>query len=225
MSDWKGKEGLNLRVYIAIGLAWGLAEAGLGIGLRSLCPGAITGSVMTGTAFLFLASACYLRDNFRSLAVLLGIVVALKGISGILLGQSILHGAVLNPVFAFLLESAVFVAMVWTLRRLRSERPLALAVGGGLAGAAAAAVFPVAGMLTGSPVCRVAGTAWPVSVYYAPVAAAVAFLCVPLGWAAGRAMARVMDAPGRKWRLSPAVLDLASGAALAGILAITLLTR
>ena len=89
------------------------------------------------------------------------------------------------------------------------------ALGQGLAGGLSALVainlFPLVKFATGVAPC-VTGTAYPLSLYYAPIAVGLSFLTVPLGARAGAFLARLRGRDRRLRWASPAALALSLGA-------------
>ncbi len=205
---------------VALAALWGVAEAGLGMGLRQ-CAAAVSGTVMTGAALLFLAAGWAVARRAAALVAMAGIASAFKLFDALWLGLPVRHGAVANPMFAFWMETAAFLAIAAILRESLAAKDAGRAVHGAVAALLAVNLFPFVGYVTGIKACVAAGTTTPLSLYYAPFAVILSALTVPLGFRAGAAVRAAADriaaaAPrARRW-VSPA-------AAAAGLGAIVLL--
>ena len=70
--------------------------------------------------------------------------------------------------------------MGWKCKVLPSDRGQAVA--GGMSALLAANLFPLVRFATGIPACVVAGTGYPLSLYYVYIAVAASFVTVPLGF-------------------------------------------
>ncbi|NTU51914.1 MAG: hypothetical protein HGA94_05700, partial [Candidatus Aminicenantes bacterium] len=122
-----------------------------------------------------------------------------------------LHGAIGNPIFAIVMEGAAFVLIVSIVNKALAGKAVGQGIAGGLSALVAVNLFPLVKFATGVAPC-VTGTAYPLSLYYAPIAVALSALTVPLGVRAGTAL-RAFE--GLAWRLrwlSPATLALSFGA-------------
>ena len=173
---------------LALGALWGLAEAGLGMGLRQ-CAAQISGALMTGVALFFLAAGRRLAGRATAVAVMVGTAAAFKLLDALLLGLPVRHGAVANPIFAFVVEGTAFLAVIALIRKELAEKHIGRGLLGGLSALVAVNVFPLVKFATGIPACVVPGTAYPLSLYYAPIAIGASLLTVPLGWLAGERLA------------------------------------
>lgn len=163
------------------GAVWGLSEAALGMGLRS-CASYVSGSLMTGVALFFIA-ACWAVSQ-RVLAVVSLVVIAslFKLFDALLLSLPIQHGAVANPIFAFMMEGAAFLFFVVILRESLKKKAAGHAILGGMSALFAVNLFPLVKYATGVPACVFPGTGYPLSLYYAPLAVFVSLITVPLGF-------------------------------------------
>jgi hypothetical protein len=173
---------------LALGAIWGVSEAGLGMGLRQ-CAAQVSGALMTGVALFFMAAGRRLAGRAAAVAVMVGTAAVFKLFDALLLGLPVRHGAVANPIFAFAVEGAAFVVVLALLRRDLADKHLGRGLLGGLAALIAVNVFPLVKFATGIPACVVPGTAYPLSLYYAPLAVGVSLVTVPLGWLAGARLA------------------------------------
>ena len=93
---------------------------------------------------------------------------------------------------------------------------------GGLTALIAVNVFPLVKFATGIPACVVPGTAYPLSLYYAPIAIGVSLFTVPLGWLAGERLAAWTSSWGA---VRPARLRWVTSAAVAASIAAVVLLR
>ena len=176
-------------VTMMVGAFWGLAEAALGVGLRS-CASSIAGSVMTAVALFFLSTAWVLSRRIISLVWLLLIVSVMKIFDAWLLSLPIRHGAVANPIFAFWTEGLAFLVILGIMKTTLIEKVGGRALFGGLGALVSVNLFPLVKYATGISACVVPGTSYPLSLYYAPVAIGLSFVTVPLGFGlAGRVLA------------------------------------
>jgi hypothetical protein len=195
---------------LVLGGLWGFSEAALGMYLRT-CASTISGSVMTGAALFFLAAAWAVSPRLRAAAAMVAIAAGFKLVDALLLGLPVLHGAIGNPIFAIVLEGAAFALIVSVISKPLATKPLGQGVTGGLSALAAVNLFPLVKYATGVAPC-VAGTAYPLALYYAPIAVGLSCLTVPLGAKAGAFLAAF---EGRAWRLrwaSPVAFALSLGA-------------
>ncbi len=176
---------------IALGAVWGLAECALGAGLQA-CAKSISGSLMTGVALFFVAAAWAVSRKALNVALLVGIVVLFKTFDALLLGLPLGSGAIANPVFAFVLGGAGFLAAAALVGRSRGERTSGRALMGGAGAFLAVAAFPLVGFFTGNAACLAAGTTIPMVWYYSPIAIALSLLTVPLGMRFGE-RARIFE--------------------------------
>ena len=195
---------------LVLGSLWGLSEAALGMFLRQ-CASTVSGSVMTGAALFFLAAAWALSPRARTVAVMVGLAAGFKLFDALLLGLPVLHGAVGNPIFAIVVEGAAFALIVGVVSRSVAAKAAGQGLAGGLSALVAVNLFPLVKFATGVAPC-VAGTGYPLSLYYAPIAVALSALTVPLGLRAGAALAGLERHPARLRWLSPAAVALSLGA-------------
>lgn len=200
----------NWAPVLILGSLWGLSEAALGMYLRQ-CASTVSGSVMTGAAFLFLAAAWAISPRVKTMAVMVGMAAGFKLFDALLLGLPVLHGAIGNPIFAIVMEGAAFVLILSVVSKSIAGKAAGQGLSGGLAALVAVNVFPLVKFATGVAPC-VTGTSYPLSLYYAPIAVGLAVLTVPLGLRAGHALAGLEARPAA-WRwLSPATVALSAGA-------------
>ena len=195
---------------LVLGSLWGLSEAALGMYLRR-CASTVSGSVMTGAAFFFLAAAWALAPRVRTIAVMTGLAAGFKLLDALLLGLPVLHGAIGNPIFAIVMEGAAFVVIAGAVSKSLAGKAVGQGLSGGLAALVAVNLFPLVKYATGVTAC-VTGTGYPLSLYYAPIAVGLSVLTVPLGRLAGDAVSALEIRPaGERW-LAPAAVALSAGA-------------
>ena len=154
--------------------------------------------MMTGFAIFFLSMGLAYRKRFWAPAILLLVTLVFKLIDASLLHLPILHGAISNPMFAFITEAA---ALMFLFQVLSSGLKTSLhgrAVLGGLSALLAVNLFPLVGYATGIPACVVAGTSYPLSLYYAPIAVLLSAVTCPLGMEAGEKLAVILRDRERK---------------------------
>jgi hypothetical protein len=175
----------------------------------------VSGAVMTGVALFFMAAGWALTRRVLGVAIMILIAAGFKMFDALLLGYALNHGAIGNPIFAFVMEGLAFLVIVSILRRTLTKKPAGQALTGGMAALLAANLFPLVRFATGVPACVAAGTGYPLSLYYIHIAVAVSLVTVPLGfWLGARFQAweaRSSEAGIRaRWEsiLSPAAVAL-----------------
>lgn len=194
-----------------LGSAWGLAECALGAGLK-VCASSLSGSVMTGAAFFFVAAAWGRGRKFPNVILLVSIATVFKMFDAFWLGVPLRSGAIANPVFAFVLEGAAFLLAGSVLAASMKTRAAGRAVWGGGAALIAVGAFPLVRFVTGIPACVVAGSSFPLVWAYAPIAVGLSLLTVPFGLRAGESARRM--APGPAWSVPVAVALFLAAAAV-----------
>ncbi len=176
-----------LGIVVVFGSIWGLSEAALGMGLRS-CAASVSGSLMTGAALFFLAAGWMVSRKVSGVFLMVLIASFFKMFDALLLSLPLRHGAIGNPIFAFFVEAVAFVIIVSIIRERMIRKPAGQALLGGLSAVLAANLFPLVKYATGVPACAVAGTGYPLSLYYIHFAVLVSMMTVPLGiWVGQRA--------------------------------------
>jgi hypothetical protein len=171
---------------IALGAVWGLSEAALGMGLRT-CAAAVSGSLMTGVALFFLAAGWSASKRLAGVGLMVLVAGLFKMSDALLLSLPLKHGAIGNPIFAFVMEAAAFAVLVSVVRDRLVRKPSGQALLGGLSAVVAANLFPLVRYATGVPACVVAGTGVPLSLHYVHFAVFASMVTVPLGvWAGSR---------------------------------------
>jgi len=169
---------------VILGAIWGVSEAALGIGLQS-CASLASGSIMTGVAFFFMAGCWVLTENFLGIAMLVVVASLFKMFDALLLSLPLHHGAIANPIFAFLTEGLAFFILIAIAQSELRQKKYGQALTGGLAALLAVNLFPLVKYITGIPACVLAGTSYPLSLYYAPLAVGISLFTAPLGFWVG----------------------------------------
>ncbi len=200
----------NWAPVLILGSLWGLSEAGLGMFLRQ-CASTVSGSLMTGAALFFLAAAWAVSPRLKTLALMVALAAGFKLFDALLLGLPVLHGAIGNPIFAIVMEGAAFALILSVVRKSVAGTTAGRGLAGGLSALVAVNLFPLVKYATGVAPC-VTGTAYPLALYYAPLAVALAAVTVPAGSLAGAAFASLERRPVALRRLSPAAAALSLGA-------------
>lgn len=177
----------NIGAVILLGAVWGLSECLLGAALHA-CASSISGSVMTGIAFFFIAAAWASGRKALSAVLIIAIAVLFKMFDAVLLSLPLKNGAIANPVFAFILEGGAFMVFTVILKEAWKRRTAGRALWGGSAALVSAAAFPLVRFATGTAACLVPGTTTPLAWYYAILAVGISLLTVPLGLQAGERM-------------------------------------
>jgi hypothetical protein len=173
-----------LGIIVMLGAVWGLSEAALGMYLKR-CASSVSGSMMTGVALLFIAASWILSRRVLGVVLLVVIASLFKVIDALLLSYPILHGAIANPIFAFVTEAAAFLLIVYLINETFRQKRAGQAMTGGMAALLAANMFPLVKYATGIPACVVAGTGYPLSLYYIHFAILVSVVTVPIGFLVG----------------------------------------
>jgi hypothetical protein len=208
---------------IMLGAAWGLSEAALGLGLQR-CASVASGSIMTAVALFFIAAVWVATRRVVSLVLTIALVTVIKLFDAYLLALPVRHGAVANPIFAFWTEALAFLLIIAVLKETSAKKWTGRAVGGALSALVAVNLFPLVKFATGIPACVVAGTAYPLSLYYAPFAIGLSLITVPLGFKVGEWIAEAEARKGAFVR-SKAYRYLVTPAAAALCLLIIVLIR
>lgn len=174
-----------LGIVVMLGAVWGFSEAALGMWLRS-CASFYSGAIMTGVALFFIASSWVLTRKILGVALLIVIACLFKMFDALLLSLPILHGAIGNPIFAFLMEGAAFLILIAIFSEKLKRKTGGQALMGGMSALLAVNLFPLVKYATGIPACVYPGTGYPLSLYYAPLAIFLSFVTVPLGILVGK---------------------------------------
>ena len=173
-----------LAIAIVLGSVWGFSEVLLGAGIKA-CAHTVSGSVMTGVALFFIAAAWVATRNFHIPILVVLIACLFKLFDAVLLSLPVLHGAIGNPIFAFLLEGFAILMLIAIFRKQSWKKRSSRAFLGAGSALIAVAMFPLVKYATGIPACVYPGTAVPLSIFFSPIAILFSAFTVPLGFVAG----------------------------------------
>jgi hypothetical protein len=144
---------------------------------------------MTGVALLFIAAAWVLTRRAAGVVLMVALVTLIKLFDALLLSLPVKSGAVANPIFAFWMEALAFLLVIAIIKEALAKKRFGQAALGAGAALLGVNLFPLVKFATGIPACTYAGTGYPLSLYYAPIAIGVSFLTVPLGFWIGERIA------------------------------------
>ncbi|KPK81194.1 MAG: hypothetical protein AMS27_15680 [Bacteroides sp. SM23_62_1] len=182
----------HLGIAIILGSLWGFAEVALGLGLRS-CAALVSGSLMTGVALFFICAGWVSTRRFIVPVLIVIITCLFKLFDAYLLQYPIIHGAIANPMFAFLMEGFAFILLIALIGYHRWQKKIARILLGAGAALIAVSLFPLVKFATGIPACVYPGTTIPLSIFFAPVAIVFSAITVPLGFVAGEKISSSAD--------------------------------
>ena len=213
----------HLAIAVILGSVWGLSEVILGAGIQA-CARTVSGSLMTGVALFFIAAAWVATKNYHIPVLVVLIACLFKLFDAILLSLPVLHGAIGNPIFAFLLEGFAILLLLAIFRKQSWQKRSSRAWLGAGSALIAVAMFPLVKYATGIPACVYPGTAVPLSIFFAPLAILFSAFTVPVGFVAGERIRKITEAgtPRSVFRLTGSI---ASPVALVLCLALVFLFR
>ncbi len=196
----------HLAIAVILGSVWGLSEVILGAGIQA-CAHTVSGSVMTGVALLFIVAAWVATKSYHIPVLVVLIACLFKLFDAVLLSLPVLHGAIGNPIFAFLLEGFAILLLLAIFRKQRWQKRSSRALLGAGAALIAVSMFPLVKYATGIPACVYSGTAVPLSIFFAPVAIILSAFTVPVGFVAGERIRKIssMGTPGYVFRLTGSI--------------------
>ena len=174
----------HVSIVLMLGSVWGLSEAGLGIALKS-CASMASGSIMTGVALFFIAASWALTRKVIGVILLIVIACGFRMFDALLLSLPIHHGAIANPIFAFITQGLGFIIFISLFQGFFRQHRTRHIVTGGASAALSAGIFPLVKFATGNPACVYPGTAIPLAILFSPLAILLSCLSVPLGFAVG----------------------------------------
>ena len=180
----------NLAIAVTLGSVWGLSEVMLGAGIKA-CAHTVSGSVMTGVALFFIAAAWVATKSYHFPVLVVLIACLFKLFDAVLLSLPVLHGAIGNPIFAFLLEGFAILLLIAIFRKQTWQKRSSRALLGGGAALIAVAMFPLVKYATGIPACVYSSTAVPLSIFFAPIAILFSAFTVPVGFIAGERIIKI----------------------------------
>jgi hypothetical protein len=187
----------HLSIAVILGSVWGLSEVMLGAGIKA-CAHTVSGSVMTGVALFFIAAAWVATRNFHIPVLVVLITCLFKLFDAVLLSLPVMHGAIGNPMFAFLLEGFAILLLIAVFRKQTWQKRSSRALLGAGSALIAVAMFPLVKYATGIPACVYAETAVPLSIFFAPIAILFSAFTVPVGFAAGEWLSRISGAEAQR---------------------------
>jgi len=171
----------DFKILLAAGAVWGVTEVIMGTWLNG-CATMFSGAIMTGLAFFYMSLTWSATRKILPLLLMLVLVILFKMLNALLLSLPVTHGSVMNPAFAFVMQTIGFLLMILIFRKLFFQRLNTRIMTGIGAAAVAVLLFPFAGHFTGSAACLAAGTQIPLSIYTSPLAIGIACITVPLGY-------------------------------------------
>ena len=213
----------HLAIAVVLGSVWGLSEVMLGAGIKA-CAHTVSGSLMTGVALLFIVAAWVATKSYHIPVLVVLIACLFKLFDAVLLSLPVLHGAIGNPIFAFLLEGFAILLLLAIFRKQSWQKRSSRALLGAGSALIAVAMFPLVKYATGIPACVYPVTAVPLSIFFAPVAILFSAFTVPIGFLAGERIKRIStkEIPGSVFRLTG---NIASPLTLVLCLALVFLFR
>lgn len=180
----------HLAIAVILGSVWGLSEVMLGAGIKA-CAHTISGSLMTGVALFFIAAAWVSTKSYHIPILVVVIACLFKLFDAVLLSLPVMHGAIGNPIFAFLLEGFAILLLIAVFRKQTWQKRSSRAWLGAGSALIAVAMFPLVKYATGIPACVYPGTAVPLSIFFAPLAILFSAFTVPVGFIAGDRIRRI----------------------------------
>jgi hypothetical protein len=180
----------HLGMIIILGSLWGLTEAVLGLGLKS-CATLVSGSIMAGIAFFFLAAVWVFSRKITTLLMVVLMASLFKMFDALLLSLPLQHGTISNPIFAFVIQAFAFVIFIKIIKEKVIKRSAGQALLGGLAALLSVNLFPLVKFVTGFPACTIAGTGYPMALYFIHISVLVSGIGVTLGFWIGNQLAAV----------------------------------
>ena len=182
----------DFKILLVAGAVWGVTEVIMGTWLNG-CATLYSGAIMTGLAFFYMSLTWSATRKILPLLLMLILVILFKMLNALLLSLPVTHGSVMNPAFAFVMQTIGFLLMILIFRKLFFQRLNARILTGIGAAAVAVLLFPFAGHVTGSAACLAAGTQIPLSIYTSPLAIGIACVTVPLGYHAAQRLSVAAD--------------------------------
>jgi len=182
----------HLAMAVILGSVWGLSEVLLGAGIKA-CAHTVSGSLMTGVALFFIAAAWVASKSYHVPVLVVLIACLFKLFDAVLLSLPVLHGAIGNPIFAFLLEGFAILLLIAIFRKQSWQKRSSRAWLGAGSALIAVSMFPLVKYATGIPACVYPGTVVPLSIFFAPLAILFSAFTVPLGFAAGERIRKISE--------------------------------
>jgi len=180
----------HLAIAVILGSVWGLSEVMLGAGIKA-CAHTVSGSLMTGVALFFIAAAWVSTKSYHIPILVVIIACLFKLFDAVLLSLPVLHGAIGNPIFAFLLEGFAILLLIAVFRKQSWQKRSSRVLLGAGSALIAVAMFPLVKYATGIPACVHPATAVPLSIFFAPLAIFFSAFTVPIGFVAGERIKKI----------------------------------
>ncbi len=176
-----------LDMVIVLGFVWGFSQGALGRGLRS-CAAFVSGSLMIGVALFFRAAGWIVSRGIFAVLLMAFIAILFKIFDALLLPLPLKHGAIGNPIFAFLTEAGAFVIFLAIIKEQMARLSPGQVILGGMTAIMTLNFFLMVRYVTGVPACVFPGTGYPLLLYYIHFAGLAFFLTVPFGFWVGSKM-------------------------------------
>jgi len=187
------KKNSSLYLLITIGCIWGLVEGGAGVALKSSCARLYSGSILTGTAFLFFAFAYAVSGRLFTI-ILLPLIASLFRLYGAgLSGAPVISGAVANPIYAFFIETLTFIIIIILIKETLLKTYQGKIMVGVMGTILSANMFLPVKLFTGIPACVVPGTNFPLAIWGLPVAIIIGAVSTPIGFKLGEIIKRYAE--------------------------------
>ncbi len=180
----------HLAIAVILGSVWGLSEVMLGAGIKA-CAHTVSGSLMTGVALFFIVAAWVSTKSYHIPVLVVLIACLFKLFDAVLLSLPVMHGAIGNPIFAFLLEGFAILLLIAVFRKQSWKKRSSRALLGAGSALIAVAMFPLVKYATGIPACVYPTTAIPLSIFFAPLAILLSAFTVPIGFVAGERIRKI----------------------------------
>jgi len=143
---------------------------------------------MTAVAIFFLTAGWTLSGTRLAIPAMIILASLFKMADALLLSLPLQHGAVANPIFAFLMEGLAIWLIITFISETWQKKIIGQAMAGVFTALTAVNLFPLVKYATGIPACVYPGTNYPLSLYYAPLAVALSALSYPAGRAIGQSL-------------------------------------
>ncbi len=166
---------------ITIGCLWGFTEFFAGTTIKDMFPDNVTGSVLIGLSFFFLAAGYTITKKTTGIIIPLSICILLKLFGTLIIGKPAFHSSIINPVISMVIEAGIFLLM-YKLLLNKDKVSLSKKILSGVIGAfLVALLFPLINYFTALPVCIKNGTNIPLSIYYLHFSMLAGAIALPLG--------------------------------------------
>jgi|GEM_PF-3347132 len=171
----------TISMLVFIGSFWGFTEYFAGTLIKDSFPDGVTGSILIGLSFFFLASGLFFSKNIYGILIPLGVAIALKIGWSIISGHALSHPSLINPLFSILIETAVFISFYLLFLKKKKKSIAMLIILGAAGGVLVSLLFPQITAITALPVCVKLGTNTPLSIYFINYSIIAGSIALPLG--------------------------------------------